>query len=58
MTKSEEFRTYAAECEKLAREAKDPDTKRRFDEMAADWKQMAEWHERRGNYIRVMTSNI
>ena len=46
MNKSEDFRSYAAECEKIAREAKDPDTKRRFDEMAADWKQMAEYLER------------
>lgn len=48
MTKSEDFRTYAAECERIASEATDPDTKRQFYEMAVDWKQMAEYLERRG----------
>jgi hypothetical protein len=51
MTKSEDFRIYAAECEKIASEATDPDTKRRFNEMAADWKQWPSTFERRGNKI-------
>ena len=40
--KAEEFRTYAAECEKLASETKNPDAKRRFEESAADWRKLAE----------------
>ena len=48
MSKAEEFRTNAAQCDKLAEQAKDPEAKRMLREAADNWRKMAEQAERLG----------
>jgi hypothetical protein len=46
--KAETFRAKAAECDKLADQAKDPEAKRMFGEAANHWRAMAEQALRHG----------
>jgi hypothetical protein len=46
MTKAEEFLVSAAECDKLADQAKDPEAKRMLREAADNWRKMAQQAER------------
>jgi hypothetical protein len=44
--KSAEFRGKAALCEQSARQARDPEVKRQFEELARSWQQLAEQADR------------
>jgi hypothetical protein len=46
MSKAEEFRISAAECDKLANQAKDPEAKRLLHETADNWRKMADQAQR------------
>jgi len=46
MGKAENFRTNAIECDKLADEAWDPETKRMLHEAAKNWRVLADQVER------------
>lgn len=48
ISKAEEFRSSAAECDKLAEQAKDPEAKRMLREAASNWRKMAEQAQRFG----------
>ncbi len=48
MSKVDEFRANAAECEKLADQAKDPEAKRMLREAADNWRKMADQAQRLG----------
>jgi hypothetical protein len=48
VTRAEEFRVKAAECDRLADEAIDPDAKRMLREAANNWWLMADQAERLG----------
>jgi hypothetical protein len=48
MTRADAFRVKAAECDNLADQAKDPETKRMFAEAANHWRMMAEQAQRHG----------
>jgi hypothetical protein len=48
MTRAEAFRAKAAECDKLADQAKDVEAKRMFGEAANHWRTMAEQAQRHG----------
>jgi hypothetical protein len=41
ISKAEEYRARAMDCELRAREVKDPSMKRQFDELAMQWRYMA-----------------
>ena len=43
MTKTEEYRANAAECERMARTTRNESERRTWQEMAASWSRMAEW---------------
>lgn len=44
--KTEEFRSKAALCAHTARQARDPDVKRQFEELARSWLELAEQVDR------------
>jgi hypothetical protein len=46
MSKSEEYRRKAEECDALAAKATDPDAKRLLTQIAADWRSMAKQVEK------------
>ena len=43
MTKTEEYRANAAECERVARTTCNESERRTWQAMAASWSRMAEW---------------
>ena len=49
MTKAEEYRQRAKECEQMATNTKDPEAKRAFTEAAHQWRHLAAQVERWGN---------
>lgn len=49
MGKSAQYRHYAAECIRLAQQAKEPSEKDVLLSMAASWRRLAEHAERMGN---------
>jgi hypothetical protein len=48
MTRAEEYRQRADEAERRAKQVRDPEAKRAFDEIARQWRVMAEQVERHG----------
>jgi hypothetical protein len=46
VTKAEEYRANAAECDKRAAVARDREVKAQFEELARQWRMMAEQAER------------
>jgi hypothetical protein len=46
MSKADEFRASAVECDKLADQAKDPEAKRMLREAADNWRKMADQAQR------------
>ena len=55
-SKSEQLRIRAHECEVKAEAAHDPDVRRQYRDMAAQWRQMARQHDELGLYDRVEPS--
>jgi hypothetical protein len=45
-SRSEEYRVHAAECRELANRIRDPEVKRRYEELARQWLELAEQTER------------
>jgi hypothetical protein len=43
MTKAEDYRTKADECTRLARMTQDPDVKAQIQNLAVQWRELAEW---------------
>ena len=50
MSKEEEFRTQAEEADKKAAQASDPEARRAFEEVARNWRLMAEQAKRMGKW--------
>jgi hypothetical protein len=48
VSKADEFRASAAECDNLADKAKDPEAKRMLREAADNWRKMSEQAQRLG----------
>jgi hypothetical protein len=46
MSKADDFRAKAAECDKLSNKTTDPEAKRNLCEAAANWRTMADQAER------------
>jgi hypothetical protein len=46
-SKSKEYRAIAAECAQEAKHKRDPELKRLYEELAGDWKTLADQAERR-----------
>jgi hypothetical protein len=43
MTKTEEYRANAAECDRMARTTRNESERRTWQKMAASWSRMTEW---------------
>jgi hypothetical protein len=48
MTKADEYRAKALECERMARNARDPEAKRQLQDLAFEWRQMADQADKHG----------
>ena len=45
-SRQEEFRARAAECEELAKQARDPEVKRQYEDLARQWRELADRADR------------
>jgi hypothetical protein len=48
LTRSEQYRVKARECAEYAEHARDPETKRAYEDMARQWLDLAKWAEKEG----------
>jgi hypothetical protein len=49
---TEEYRLRAKECAERAKLARDPETRRQYEVMAAQWLDLAKYAEGRGDWMR------